>query len=370
MLSFETSHNANLHNTVSDSTPIVNFIDRGEGNGASYDVKNAPPKLFVKISNRIYDQGLTPREIEFYCFLVYYMYSEPNTRLSILVLRALIIKQAGQSINKDTINAYLNTLISKGLIIRRGKYYYAPLPMIPLDKRVSRIDGSCTNNLYIPTELTTNMYIQPKDNYTPFFITAYNHNTTRASLALELYLASKPFNRHRPSKVCKDLNISRKTYYKYINELLQKKIIKRVHIAYNHNEYLNTYRLMLLDDYTEIKEARYYYQGHDWRSKKQAATAHSRLWFASPMGVIMKEYKINYIKAFDNYNPQDAYLIVKDLFNQYGPNIQAPLIVKAILDAYNWIKIQERRHAKIKREQAKLLSYQGTQECFLDFMQC
>jgi DNA-binding Lrp family transcriptional regulator len=367
MLSVETLHNANLPNTVSDSTPIVNFIDRGEGNGASYDVKNAPPKLFVKISNRIYDQGLTPREIEFYCFLVYFMYSEPNTRLSILVLRALIIKQAGQSINKDTINIYLNTLISKGLIIRIGKFYYAPL--IPLASMVARSDGSWSNNSYIPTELSNNIYIEPQDNYTPFFITAYNHNTTRASLALELYLASNPYNRHRPSKVCKDLNISRKTYYKYLNELLEKKIIKRVHISYNHNQYLNSYRLILWNDYIEVQEARYYYQGHDWRSKKQAATAHSRLWFASPMGAIMKDYKINYIKAFDNYNPQDAYLIVKDLFNQYGPNIQAPLIVRAILDAYNWIKIQDRRHAKIKKEQAKLLSYQGTQECFLDFMQ-
>jgi hypothetical protein len=391
MPSFETKHNANLPNTLPNSCPIVNFIERDEdGVAVVYDVKNAPKKLFVKIANSIYQQGLSLRTLEFYCQLVYLIYSEPNTRLSILKIQSRINYYTAKNPNKDTINQYLKTLISIGLIIRVGKFLYAPSnPPLPRRCRETTEVAPITSKLNDDYETSNtsnwcnlletnrikeecihhNIYQEPKNNYTPFYITAYNNDTVSCTLALELYLASHPYNRHRPSKVCKDLNISRKTYYKYLRELVQKKIVNKIQLTYNCNHYINHNRIRLQEESMEIKSGRYYYRKEEWKQKAKTKTAHSRLWYASPMGRIMQEYKINYIPAFDNYDPYNAYKIVKTLFEQYGYNIKAPLIVRGILDDYNWIKIVDREHAKFKREQARERMYQSTPESFLDYMQ-
>ncbi len=70
---------------------------------------------------------------------------------------------------------------------------------------------------------------------------------------------------------------------------------------------------------------------------------------------VMKEYAINYIKAFDNYNPDDAYDIVLSIFKQHGRLISAGLLVRAILDGYNWINIVDRRHEEFKKLSKSLM---------------
>jgi hypothetical protein len=70
----------------------------------------------------------------------------------------------------------------------------------------------------------------------------------------------------------------------------------------------------------------------------------------------MEEYGINYIPAFDNYDPKDAFLIVQELkaqYVKYGGNLNAAIVVRAVLDAYNWTKIVDRRHNKLKRDELK-----------------
>jgi predicted transcriptional regulator len=207
-----------------------------------------------------------------------------------------------------------------------------------------------------------NYYYNPKGNWTPFYITIYNTNTKKGSMAVEMYLASKPYNLHHPDKVCHDLNISRKTYYTYLKDLISKGIVRKHKLTYKINHYTNDYRLVLWSDYESVMESRYESKNMNWkemkekRKQKQKPVAKTRIWYQSPMARIMKDYGINYIKAFDNYNPNDAYLIVQELEQQYrcsGGALNAAIIVRAILDAWNWTKIQDRIHAKRKRLEAK-----------------
>jgi hypothetical protein len=418
---FQTKHNANLLNTVPESRPIVNcvssivgkpvidYIERYEGDSAWYKVDYAPSKLFVKVTNSIYDYQLHPRLLEFYCLMSYLCYSLPDTELPILRIQELINQFTGININKNSINTYLNNLIEFKLIKRVGKFYHIHEPtkvglkVIPLAKRVdaSKADGSWSNGLYSrscddsnlidnrlenyldTSDLTNsrqakachplskrdnnkNHYYNPKGNWTPFYITIYNTNTKFGSMAVEMYLASKAYNYHHPDIVCNDLNISRKTYYTYLSDLISKKIVKRHKLTYKCYHYTNDYRIVLWNDYESIMESRYELNDMNWKEIKlkrkqrqkdtNKQTAKSRIWYQSSMGRIMKEYNINYHPGFDNFNPEDAYLIVQELEQQYRSNpsaFKAGLIVKAILEAWNWTKIQDRIHAKRKRAELK-----------------
>jgi hypothetical protein len=171
-------------------------------------------------------------------------------------------------------------------------------------------------------------------------------------MVLEHYMASKLYKKFRPSKVCKDLNISRKTYYKYLKIILEKRLISKVKITYNLNCYSNVYRKQLLIDYNEIKETKYIEKGfkfYEIRKNRILTRAKSRKWFGSKMGKIMIKYNINYIKGFDPYDPNDAYDIAISIINQYGTDTNAAIIVKGILNDYNWVKIQDNRHKNVKR---------------------
>ena len=350
-------HNANLLNTLPNHTPIVNIdLLDGNGNVAGIDAKNAPNKLFVKIDNNILNQGLKPRVLEFYILLTYLIISYPKDRLSILKIQSLIIKYTNKKINKNTINTYLKTLIKKGLLYRSSIYLVAP--------RVGS-DVDCSN--YSIEHYDSNHYQAPKTRFTPFYILAYNHDTAPCELVLELYFASKPYMWHRPSLVCKELNICRKTYYKLLRELITKNIITKTKESYKKNLYENTNRLRLKEESTDIQDHRYYEVGDVWYEKRKLRkeklargeiqkTAHSRSWYASKMGPIMNEFGINYIPMFDDYDPDDAFRIVMELKEQYrriAKPINAPMVVTALKKGYNWTKIKDRDHAKLKREEAK-----------------
>ena len=217
----ETKHNANLLNTLPASAPIVNFVTRDElGEAVEYNENIAPNKLYVLIDNNITEQGLSIRTVEFYCLLTYLIISYPEIKLSILKIQSLILEHTKIKINKNSINKYLNTLLSLGLLSRSSNWLIA---------------HSIGDNCSISREqkemelknIRCNTFYAPKNKFKAFYITAYNLDTVRCTLALELYLASKAYNQHRPSKVCKDLNISRKTYYKLLKELLSKGIITK-----------------------------------------------------------------------------------------------------------------------------------------------
>jgi hypothetical protein len=194
---------------------------------------------------------------------------------------------------------------------------------------------------------------------------------------LEMYLAHTAYNFHHPNKVCDELNISRKTYYTYLNDLRSLSIVKRHKINFKTYLYINQYRITLWSEYQEVMEYRFDVQKEIWKQQKLLRqetriskakvgedytdvqfnrAAKSRYWFKSPMARVMKEYNINYIPAFDNYDSNDAYLIVQELEQQYakaGGVLNASMIVRGILDAYNWTKIVDRRHHKRKREELK-----------------
>jgi hypothetical protein len=402
MQEFHAKHNANLPHTVPESTPIVNYIERlGEGS-CHYDVSLAPNKLFVKIPNSIFEFHLKPRLLEFYCLLSYLCYSAPEQELPILTIRSEIIRYTNIKINKDSINTYLNYLQQLGLIKRIGKFYtITPNPHLPRrcgesPDRVPSILSPRSNLRVISTEVAQitskvnrNNYTQPKANYTPFYITIYNQNTKQGSMALEFYFASKLYNKHHPDKVCSDLNISRKTYYTYLQDLITKKIVLRHKLNYKTYHYTNDYRIILHDDSVSVMEARYDYRKLGWEEDKQRKlelqrskakigelltdykTPHSRLWFKSSMARIMQEYGINYIKSFDTWDPKDAYLIVQELEQQYrisGTKLTAAIIVKGIQNAYNWTKIIDRIHAKRKREEHKEYIRSCNSRYFMDYI--
>ncbi len=330
MQALENNHNANLLYTVSDITPVVNYYDRLE-DYTDYRLEHCPDKLFVKIPNSIQQQELSLRVLEFYCQFSYLVYAYPQVNLSTLRIQSLIVQYTTIKLSKNTITKYLGILKSKNLIKRVGKWYV-------VDNK--DIENSLVNN---------NIHTTAKGNFTHFFITIYNTNTIKGSMALELYMASKPYYHHRPNKVCKDLNISRKTYYKYLKEVVSKKIVTKIKFNNNYDKYryANSYRKILLNDYNDIKETRYIYQGFTWHDRIKCKTK-TRKWYESKMGPIMKQYGIKYIKAFDNYDPLDAYDIAQSIINQYGLSANAAIIVKGIISYYNWIKIVDNRHARIK----------------------
>jgi predicted transcriptional regulator len=391
MHDFYSKHNANLPQTLPEQASIVNPIDIVEVSSASLDVSLAvttTDKLFVKIPNKIYEYLLKPRLLEFYCLISYLVFNYPSVELPILTIQSLILKHTGYLMSKNTINKYLNNLIDLGLIKREHKYYIitdlSGDKGIPLDKRVdcSEQDGSWSNVLYRMSNTTSldtsdltnsrpfcppsyqegfNVITLPKDNYTPFYITQYIKKPNSGSLALELYLASKPYTKHRPSKVCRDLNISRKTYYTYLQDIISKQMVKRIKLSCNNYHYTHDYRLVLWAESSDRMKNQYEQNKAQWELKKQkrlnSRSSNCKRWYASPMLRVMKQYGMNYIKGFEGYSPDDAYAIVVELEKQYKSfhrPLTAALIVKGILRAYNWTKIVDKRHEELKASMFKV----------------
>jgi hypothetical protein len=377
MTRVQPNHNANLLNTVPDSCPVVNnsvvkstpvidYVHRySDGESAMYKVDYAPSKLFVKVTNSIYDYQLHPRLLEFYCLMSYLCYSLPTEELPILKIRELIKQFTGININKNSINTYINDLQDLELIKRVGKFYLIHEPTKSIEIKNPK----------------KNYYFNPDKNWTPFYITIYNTDTKFGSMAVEMYLASKAYNYHHPEVVCKDLNISRKTYYTYLKDLINKRIVRRHKLTYKCYHYTHDYRLVLWSDYESVMESRYEKNNMNWKEMKakrlqsrlnrgKTTTAHSRHWYQSSMGRVMKDYGINYFKAFDNFDPKDAYLIVQELEQQYrcsGGKLNAAMIVRGILEAWNWTKIQDRIHNKRKRVEAKDNSRRYDSKYMMDY---
>jgi hypothetical protein len=347
------THNANLLSTLPQKQAVVNYVDIACDGSRSYSVVNAPSKLFVQVPNSILQYRLEPRVLEFYCLLSFLMYSLPDTKLPIVTIMDRIKFYTSIIISKNTVNKYLNILIELGVI-------------------------SCVNSFYSNSSVcsgTNNSYRVPKGNYTNFFITQYYHGAKLGAAGLEFYMASKIYSHHVPSLVCNELNICSKTYYSYLNNLLINGYLVKIVINYRKNYYKAKHRIVLWEDYIFVKDCRFWNQKEKWTELRKAKLlarkevreskgeivndftvlncANSRLWFASPMKRIMKEYKIRYIHAFDNIDPDDAYIITQELIEQYRKScleLNASIIVKGILNNYNWVKIQDREHQKRKRE--------------------
>jgi hypothetical protein len=325
---FEKQHNANLSTNVPDSKPVVNFYDNMSGTEVFVE-ERCPDKLFVGICNSVINLQLKPRLLEFYCLMCYLIFAYPTKKLSILRIQSLIVHYTNYKPSKDTINKYLNILLSLNLIYKNG-YYYSNKPWSEFDSA------------------NKNKYIRPKRKYTWFYITIYNNNTKPGTMALELYMASKLYNYHRLSKVCNDLAICLKTYYYYLSQLVTKKVVLRSRVNRRKYYYIHKHRAELKSNYEYIRQWRYYSNKIKWEKRIQS-NCKTRRWYASPMGKIMKDYKINYIPAFNNYDPMDAYDIVLRILKQYGGNVTTSLIVRGILDGYDWVKIVDERHAEIKK---------------------
>ena len=376
MPNFQINHNANLPNTLPKSTPIVNFIHRYDnGEYSGYSEKNAPSKLFVKIDNNIFKQGLSIRQLEFYCQLMYFIISYPDVRLSILKIQSLILEFTGKNRDKNTINSYLKTFQQKGLIYRSSLFIIAPKVRSSVELNIEALPESNAEQINFGEVITKNQFHAPTKCYTEFYITAYNDDTESGTLGLEFYLASKIYNYHRPSLVCKELNITPKTYYKHLKELTKKNIVKKYKVRHRMNHYLNTNRERLVDEAGTIRSSRDNERDWDFKEKirsrlqaKKNKTAHSRLWYGSEMGKYMEEYKVNYIKDFESIPIDVAVKITKAIIKQYGKNITPALIVSALKNDYNWINIVDREHLKVKRDQARKDYYHSSEKGYLELM--
>jgi hypothetical protein len=360
-------HNANLHQTLPEQAPIVNnsisSIDSSNPCSAYVDVSLADTttpvvkivtkkvlktnKLFVKIDNLIFNYYLHPRLLEFYCLMCFFTFAYPNCELPILTIQSLILEHTRINWNKDTINKYINDLIELDLISRNNKYY-----------TITNINNSEQST---KSNVKSNIVNQPKSKYTIFHITIYNRITKAGSAGLEFYMASKINNKHRPTKVCKDLSICRKTYYTYLADIVSTKVVKKTKLSYDSYHYTHDYRLLLWSNCVDLMSNKYKSQGEIWKKSKAqkqlVISNNSRKWYGNDMAKVMKKYNINYIKAFDNYKPADAYDIVQELelqYSKWNKPLNAKLVTRAILDNYNWIKIIDKRHAIIKQGLASM----------------
>jgi hypothetical protein len=358
----ESSHNANLPVTIAANGRIVNglgcmpeetyedmIISQAEESQVdSYSeacspVEQSASVLFVKVANNIYQYNLKPKVIDLYIVLAFIIKEKPKFRFS---YRAIVIEYkriTGGIINVDSVNKYILELELKGHLVKgKNKNYHLGLTIDIQDDE-------------------TNYYQDPKSCYTPFYRKVYSSNLTKTERVLEQYIATLPYKRLRRTKVTKDVNICLSTYNILLKSLRAKNFVYR-NVIINNNikyrkmffyyltkrrEYAQDYEFWKIINFVNKREELYYVN----LDRKPAH--HSRHWFVGPMGEYMRKYKIRYIKAFDNYNIQDAYDIIKELENQNRKNnkyrLSAPLIVKAILEAWNWDKIVGDRHMRFKK---------------------
>jgi hypothetical protein len=188
---------------------------------------------------------------------------------------------------------------------------------------------------------------------------------TKNEVVLEHYIASLPYRRLRRTKVTRELNISLSSYNLLLKSLRAKNIIYR-NVLINRNirfkkmfYYYPVLRNQLKRDYEDDKVIRFVIKREAiYEAKQNQLTKRlhpSKYWYSGKMGEYMSKYKINYIKQFNNYNIQDALDIILELESKNrNCRLTAPLIVKAILEGYNWDKIIAKRHNEFKKLDKKL----------------
>jgi hypothetical protein len=358
----ESSHNANLPVTIAQNGRIVNGFGYITDEPVSYDqeiidnvndnidhqfeietAEQSASVLFVKVSNNIFEYDLPPNIIEFYMVLGLVIKMKPNFRFSYRKIVTAYKAITHNNIDKKSVNKYVKILESKGLLsIGTNKNYHLGIGI------------NIQNSEY-------NHYQEPVGCYTPFYRKIYQENLTKTEVVLDHYIATTPYKRLRRTKVTKDVNISLSTYNIVLRSLRVKNIIYR-NVIINKNIrfkkmffYYSPMRNRLLRDYEDNKIIRFVDKREELYNKNlNKKTVHkSKHWYVGLMGEYMKRYKIKYIRAFDNYNVQDAYDIIKELENQNRKNnkyiLTAPIVVKAILEAWNWDSIVSRRHEKFKQ---------------------
>jgi hypothetical protein len=358
----EFSHNANLPVTIASNGRIVNgpssipeetyedtIINNAYENvnysseDAYSPVEQSASVLFVKVANNIYQHNLKPKVIDLYIVLAFIIKEKPKFRFSYRAIVQEYKRITGDNINVDSVNKYIVELENKGLL-KKGK------------------NKNCHLGIAIDIQDDeTNFYDDPKKNYTPFYHGEYKSDLTKTERILEQYIATLPYKRLRRKLVTKEVNISLSTYNILLRSLriknfLYRNVIINRNIKYHkmffyypvrRREYIREYENWKIINFVDRREAIY-------NSRINHKPAHnSRHWFVGAMGDMMRKYKIRYIKAFDNYNIQDAYDIIRELENQNVRNnkykLTAPIVVKAILEAWNWDKIMGDRHMKFKR---------------------
>jgi predicted transcriptional regulator len=365
----EFSHNANLPVTIAPNGRIVNaitnpVIEDGYDLDIVEDAKESvfddwdkltrehqASVLFVKISNDIFKFNLKPKVIELYILLAYIIMAKPKFRFSYRAVCDEYHRLTRRSIDKDTVNLYVQILISKNLLKKGKNKNYILGTSLGIDLEDCSV--SC--------DYESNYYQVPKNRYTPFYIKIYFDNLTKNEVVLDHYIASLAYKNLRPSKVTKEVNISLSTYFKLLRSLRAKNIIYRSYIFNKNIKYKKMYfyysikRNHLLKDYENDKIYRWIDKRDEVLEAIHRPKKHkSKYWFVGEMGDKMKKYGIKYVSLFDNYNLQDALDIIKELESQNQKStkymkLNASIVVKAIKEAWNWDRIVARRHDAVKK---------------------
>jgi predicted transcriptional regulator len=391
----ESSHNANLPVTIAPNGRIVNaitnpVIEDGYDLDIVEDAKESvfddwdkltrehqASVLFVKIDNSIFNFNLKPKVIELYILLAYIIMAKPKFRFSYRGICDEYLRLTRRSIDKDTVNLYVQILISKNLLKKgKNKNYILgtnlDLLVTYTQNSHPQLDwGSKQQNNSIPEsskseDFESNYYQVPKNRYTPFYIKIYLDNLTKNEVVLDHYIASLAYKNLRPSKVTKEVNISLSTYFKLLRSLRAKNIIYRSYIFNKNIKYKKMYfyysikRDHLLKDYENDKIYRWIDKRDEVLEAIHRPKKHkSKYWFVGEMGDKMKKYGIKYVSLFDNYNLQDALDIIKELELQNQKStkymkLNAAIVVKAIKEAWNWDRIVARRHDEFRRVNSPL----------------
>ncbi len=304
------SRQSNINNQLSVETEIIPDIQKDKLNNINSDptpsLSNDKNRHYVKIPNSIFSLGLKPKVLEFYCLLAYIAYSDIHAKLSIRALVNYYKLLTKRSIDKDTVNSYLNTLINQGVVVRN------------CTSRVHLIVGIGCGVVNHYQHFKKNYYHAPRECYTPFYIGMYetgykdqdssnnlysksNHleNTTlqdtsiSGSLAIELYMGSKPYNRFSIPYLSKLFSTSTSTIYKYIKQLILSGIITRTQELLNrpNKALFNKYQLQTIKDKSNnLNLAKLIYHPHydyQYRSSKR---------------IILNEYSLRVERQAQEYN--------------------------------------------------------------------
>jgi hypothetical protein len=413
------SSSSNLNNGLADDTKIIdNNPNLSPSNPlpplsinnldvVSLSEVNLHRKLFVNITNRVFEYHLRPRLIGFYAILCYIVFNSPTFNFSHRKVKVEYERLTYQSISKNTVEKYLNILTELELVFR--------------DLNTSKIvigDIDKLKHYYSLTKIEENIFCNPKRRYTRFYVDMFRlgnvddlnygdsgdtnintnnnpittNNTTFAPIpkgiiGTELYLASKGYKRHRVNKVIKEINTSKSTYYTLRQKLNKLCFIKIVRLTPYNYHLLLPVRDKLEQRYNDIKIMKFFNIQKQWNRERIERKEKERLnelqilgikeekeyiikdnilhnskykqyqqqklireWYISPMGYYMKKYNINYISKFNDLDPVVCAKLIELLERQYlfthGEKyvLSTTLVVACIINGYNGLRYSDKCH--------------------------
>jgi predicted transcriptional regulator len=317
-----------------EKTILAKFSD----NDGVINVNLFGRKQYVKISNTVFDLQLKPKVLEFYCILSYIAYSDPSASMSIRSLSKQFQSLTHQSIDKDTVHRYLNTLINKGIVVRNqnnNKHM-----MVGYD--IAAVINKDILNLIQNTN--TNFYLEPVSRWTPYYIGMVK---AKGRSAIELVTGAVNYVTHNIKYLGTKLSSSSSTIYLYLKELIEDNVIHRTSELLKVPRFVNNYKPMykyryhntIRESYNEFNDrlrlSKNAYLYHLKVMKKRKTNNHpNRKWYVGKIGYYINKYSIKINKAILNFSPSEVVWRIERMEDVYTEKLNARIIIAALVGNY------------------------------------